>query len=130
MKATFKIRYNTEWGEDLFLVAGDRKYPMKWGEGAIWSVSVPDFPVQDLEDYTYEVMRRACIERTEWRHHSRKVPKKSVEALFNDSWIECPVKGCPFPREHQAPMFDTPGFRGAGTAVPVFSLRSAAGFGI
>ena len=130
LKATFKIRYNTEWGEDLFLVAGDRKYPMKWGEGAIWSVSVPDFPVQDLEDYTYVVMRRACIERTEWRHHSRKVPKKSVEALFNDSWIDCPVKGCPFPREHQAPMFDTPGFRGAGTAVPVFSLRSAAGFGI
>ena len=130
MKAIFRVRYKTEWGEDLFLVAGDKKYPMKWGEGAIWSVTLPDFSVQDLEDYTYVVMRQGCIERTEWRHHSRKVPQKSIEGLFNDIWIDCPVKGCPFPREHQAAMFDRPGFRGAGTAVPVFSLRSAAGFGI
>ena len=130
MKAIFKIRYKTEWGQDLFLVANDKKYPMKWGEGAIWSVTVPDFPVEDLEDYTYVVMRQGCIERTEWSHHSRKVPQKSIEGLFNDSWIDCPVKGCPFPREHQAAMFDQPGFRGAGTAVPIFSLRSEEGFGI
>ena len=130
MKAIFKIGYKTEWGQDLFLVANDKKYPMKWGEGAVWSVTVPDIPVKDLEDYTYVVMRQGCIERTEWRHHSRKVPQKSIEALFNDSWIECPIKGCPFPREHQAAMFDQPGFRGAGTAVPIFSLRSATGFGI
>ena len=130
MKAIFKVRYNTEWGQNLFLVARDRKYPMKWGEGSIWSVTIPEFDTEDLKDYTYVVMRGGCIERTEWSHHSRKVPQKSVEGLFNDSWIDCPVKGCPFPREHQAKMFDRPGFRGAGTAVPVFSLRSAAGFGI
>ena len=130
MKAIFKIRYNTEWGQGITLVAKDKKYPMEWGEGAIWSVTIPKIAAEDLEDYTYVVMRNGCIERTEWRHHSRIVPKKSVEALFNDEWIDCPVKGCPFPREHQAAMFDKPGFRGAGTAVPVFSLRSAEGFGI
>ena len=130
MKAFFRIQYKTEWGQNLFLVAGDRKYPLEWGEGSVWSAAIPDIKPEDLSDYTYVVMRDGCIERTEWRHHSRKVPKKSVEGLFNDSWIDCPVKGCPFPREHQAAMFDRPGFRGAGTAVPVFSLRSAADFGI
>ena len=130
MKAIFKIKYNTEWGQNLFLVARDKKYPMEWGDGAIWSVNIPKIAAEDIEDYTYVVMRDGCIERTEWRHHSRKIPPKSVEALFNDEWIECPIKGCPFPREHQAAMFDRPGFRGAGTAVPVFSLRSAADFGI
>ena len=130
MKAIFKIKYNTEWGQNLFLVARDKKYPMEWGEGAIWSVNIPKIASEDIEDYTYVVMRDGCIERTEWRHHSRKIPPKSVEALFNDEWIECPIKGCPFPREHQAAMFDRPGFRGAGTAVPVFSLRSTSDFGI
>ena len=130
MKAIFKIKYNTEWGQNLFLVARDKKYPMEWGDGAIWSVNIPKIAAEDIEDYTYVVMRDGCIERTEWRHHSHKIPPKSVEALFNDEWIECPIKGCPFPREHQAAMFDRPGFRGAGTAVPVFSLRSAADFGI
>lgn len=130
MKAIFKICYKTEWGQNLFFVARDKKYPMKWGEGAVWSVTIPECSVEDLADYTYVVMRDGCIERTEWRHHCRKVPQKSVEGLFNDSWIDCPIKGCPFPREHQAAMFDRPGFRGAGTAVPVFSLRSAADFGI
>ena len=130
MRATFNIRYNTRWGENLFLVAGDRKYPMKWGDGAVWSVSLPKFTLNELADYYYVVMRDGCIWRTEWKHHSQSVPKGTVEGLFNDEWIDCPIQGCPFPREHQAAMFDRPGFRGAGTAVPVFSLRSAAGFGI
>ena len=130
MRAIFRIKYNTEWGQNLFLVARDKKYPMKWGEGAVWSVTIPKFTLADLEDYTYVVMRDGCIERTEWNHHSQKVPKGTVDGVFNDKWLECPIKGCPFPREHQAAIFDRPGFRGAGTAVPIFSLRSAAGFGI
>ena len=48
----------------------------------------------------------------------------------DDAWIDCPIAGCPFPRAHQADLFDRPGFRGAGTAVPVFSLRTADDFGI
>ncbi|MBQ3984337.1 MAG: 4-alpha-glucanotransferase, partial [Bacteroidales bacterium] len=130
MRAIFRIKYNTEWGQNLFLVARDKKYPMKWGEGAVWCVTIPKFTLADLEDYTYVVMRDGCIERTEWKHHSQKVPKGTVDGVFNDKWLECPIKGCPFPREHQAAIFDRPGFRGAGTAVPIFSLRSAAGFGI
>ena len=125
MTTTFKIKYETVWGESLALVLQDKKHPMNWGDGAIWSVTVKDCPAAALKDYTYVVMRDGLIVRTEWSHHSAKSAREIM-----DAWIDCPILGCPFPREHQAAKFDIPGWRGAGTAVPVFSLRTADDFGI
>ena len=126
MTVTFKIKYETVWGESLSLVLRDKKFPMKWGEGAVWSVKVKDCPAMALKDYTYVVMRDGLVVRTEWAHHHRT--KASAEIV--DAWIDCPIEGCPFPRAHQAEKFDRPGFRGAGTAIPVFSLRTPDDFGI
>ena len=125
MTTTFKIKYETVWGESLALVLQDKKHPMSWGDGAIWSVTVKDCPAAALKDYTYVVMRDGLIVRTEWNHHSAKAARE-----ITDAWIDCPIPGCPFPREHQAAKFDIPGWKGAGTAVPVFSLRTADDFGI
>ena len=125
MQVKFKIEYRTVWGESLALVLNDRKYPMEWGEGGVWSVVVKNFTAAALKDYTYVVMREGLIWRTEWKHHSSKMARE-----ISDKWIDCPIPGCPFPREHQAPKFDRPGFRGAGTAIPVFSLRTESDFGI
>lgn len=125
MKTTFKIEYHTEWGDSLALVLADRKYPMDWGEGGIWSVTVDNCPASLLNDYGYVVIRQGLVWRTEWKKHSHKPAREIV-----DSWIDCPVPGCPFPREHQAALFDEPDFRGGGTAVPVFLLRTADDFGI
>jgi len=125
MTVTFKIQYKTAWGESLALVLLDKKYPMAWGEGAVWSVSVKDCPAAALKDYTYVVLRDGLIVRTEWKHHSAKAAR-----LIEDAWIDCPIEGCPFLREHQAEKFDRPGWRGAGVAIPVFSLRTAEDFGI
>ena len=126
---TFKIEYRTEWGSSLSLVLGGKKYPMNWNDGGIWSVSVK-CNAEELRDYTYVVMRYGLIERTEWKHHSAKVPTKRKPQEIVDEWIDCPIEGCPFTREHQAAIFDRPGFRGAGTAIPVFSLRTGNDFGI
>ena len=118
----------TEWGESLAVVLGGRKYPMAWQDGGIWTVSVPDCPAAALKDYTYVVLRDGLVWRTEWQHHHRsRIP---AGHRCDDAWIDCPIAGCPFPRAHQADLFDRPGFRGAGTAVPVFSLRTADDFGI
>ena len=125
MNITFKIKYETRWGESLALVLQDRKYPMSWGDGAVWSVTVKDCPAAALKDYTYVLMYDGLIVRTEWSHHSAKSAR-----VIEDAWIECPIPGCPFPRKHQAEKFDRPGFRGVGTAIPVFSLRTADDFGI
>jgi len=125
MNITFKIKYETRWGESLALVLQDKKYPMSWGDGAVWSVTVKDCPAAALKDYTYVLMYDGLIVRTEWSHHSAKSAR-----VIEDAWIECPIPGCPFPRRHQAEKFDRPGFRGVGTAIPVFSLRTADDFGI
>ena len=125
MTTTFKIEYKTAWGESLALVLLDKKHPMQWGEGAVWSVTVKDCPAAALKDYTYVVMRDGLIVRTEWEHHSARAAR-----TITDRWINCPIPGCPFPRKHQAEKFDRPGWRGAGTAIPVFSLRTADDFGI
>ena len=129
MKVTFKIEYRTQWGESLALVLQDRKHPMKWGDGAIWSVTV-DCPAAALKDYSYVVMRDGLVTRPEWSHHQAKAPKGAKTLTIADKWIDCPIPGCPFILRHQAERFDRPGFRGAGTAIPVFSLRTADDFGI
>ncbi len=130
MQVTFRVQYNTRWGQSLCLIARDVKYPMQWGDGGIWSVTLDRCTAADLSDYTYVMMEDGLIRHTEWKHHRRKAPTGTKTLLCEDAWIECPIEGCPFPREHQAPVFDRPGYRGAGTAVPVFSLRSADDFGI
>jgi len=122
---TFKINYMTEWGESLALLLGGKSHPMDWGNGGVWSVTVKNCKTTDLKDYEYVVMRQGLVWRTEWTHHSSK-----PAAEITDSWIDCPIEGCPFPRRHQVEAFDRPGFRGAGTAVPVFSLRTEDDFGI
>lgn len=75
-------------------------------------------------------MEDGLISRMEWKNHSFKAPAGTKQMEIQDRWLDCPVEGCPFPREHQASRFDAPGFRGAGTAVPVFSLRTSDDFGI
>ena len=75
MTTTFKIKYETVWGESLALVLQDKKHPMQWGEGAIWSVTVKDCPAAALKDYTYVVMRDGLIIRTEWSHHAAKAAR-------------------------------------------------------
>ena len=130
MKATFKINYHTRWGESLCLIARDVKYPMQWTAGDNWTVTLPRCTAADLKDYAYVVMEDGLIRRTEWKHHSRKAESGAKDILCEDAWIDCPIEGCPFPREHQAAIFDRPGFRGAGTAVPIFALRTEKDFGI
>lgn len=129
MRITFNIEYITRWGESLSLVAGGRKIPMKWSEGGIWSVTA-DVTAKELKDYGYVVIEDGVIGRMEWKNHGTSLPKGTKEATLNDKWLDCPYEGCPFVREHSAAEFDTPGFRGAGTVIPVFSLRSDEDFGI
>lgn len=138
MTVNFSIEYFTRWGERLCLVCADKVYPMSWGAGNIWSVSIKNCPSSLLEDYSYVLYQGELVARTEWEHHHRSAAQLKSSAgtaaskviHVKDSWNDCPIPGCPFPRKHSAEIFDRPGFRGAGTAVPVFSLRSDEGFGV
>lgn len=130
MQARFKIEYHTSWGESLALSIGGVKHLMQWTDGDIWCATVDKVTAAELKDYGYLLMRDGLIIRMEWERHCSVPPKGAKTAEFVDKWIDCPIQGCPFPMKHQAAKFDVPGFRGAGTAVPVFSLRSENDFGI
>ena len=130
MKVTFEIEYRTKWGESLALVLADKKYPMSWTDGSVWTLTLDKVSVAALKDYGYVLMKDGLIDRIEWTNHSTKPAAGTRELVIRDSWNDCPIPGCPFPRAHQAAKFDRAGFRGAGTAVPVFSLRSEEDFGI
>jgi len=124
MKVTLNIEYRTDWGESLAFVADDCRYPMSWSGNNIWSITFEDCNADLLADYTYVVLKDGILVRSEWQHHSCKMAPQ----IF-DLWIDAP-KDSLFPRRHSARIFDRSGFRGAGTAVPVFSLRSKNDFGI
>ncbi len=129
MTLNFKIEYHTRWGESLALVASDDTvYPMNYAADGIWTLKVAKGSAALIKDYFYVVIEDGLWMRTEWAHHHRGAEDAKREIC--DSWIDCSIAGCPFPREHSAKIFDRPGFRGAGTAIPVFSLRSEEGFGV
>jgi len=125
MKTKFTIEYHTRWGENLVLESRDKKYPMRYAGDGIWELSLSSCSAAFLKEYRYLVVEDGIIQRCEWSSHSA-VPAAEI----NDSWIDCPIEGCRFTRRHSAAIFDAPGFRGAGTAVPVFSLRTENDFGI
>lgn len=124
MKHTVQLQYHTDWGQVLWLISRENRYPMRWSEGDWWQAEVE---AADLKEYFFAVIQDGLIIRMDWDNHSSKAPKKGE--VIMEKWIEAPA-GCPFPRRHQQEKFDRPGFRGAGVAVPVFSLRSAADYGI
>ena len=129
MTIRFRIEYHTRWGESLALVADDKEYPMSYENGGFWTLTLPKAPASLLKDYFYVVIEDGIWTRTEWSHHHRSADRAGSLDV-EDSWVDCPIPGCPFPREHSAAIFDKPGYRGAGTAIPVFSLRSEKGFGV
>lgn len=99
----FSLQYNTVWGEELRLVSADGQFPMKWNEGNVWTVELKSAP----KEYHYAVFKGDRLVRRENGGHSLCKGGQSA-----DRWIDWPVS------------------RGAGTVVPVFSLRSEGDFGI
>ena len=109
----FTIEYHTRWGENLVLRSAGKSWPMSYVPDGKWSVELPAEEFFDGEaerEYFYEVVCDGLSTRHEWRLHSLKAAEKKEEIL--DSWS------------------DSPGWKGAGTAIPVFALRSEDDFGV
>ena len=103
MKVHFSSEYHTRWGESLALVLEDKKYPMSWTEGDVWTVTIDKVSAAALKSYSYVLMQDGLITRLEWTDHTASLSKE-----IRDSWIDCPIQGCPFPRKHIAEKFDRP----------------------
>ena len=151
----FKIEYHTVWGEQLVLALGDRHIDMQYGDGGIWTAKVTtSVPGKTLyESYHYEVRRDGKTIRREWRDHTIAgviVPghgKLPAKIEIEDHWTDIPGNapfhtsafsgGAFFIRQGEdgevykdADEMYYKGWKCAGTAVPVFSLRTEDSFGV
>ena len=135
MKLITEVEYFTEWGEEIFLRANGCLHRMDYHGVGKWHAVIDRLkPGQTLE-YRYELHSGGLCRRTEWDPHIVTMPegnsRKPVQVT--DKWNDVP-QGLPF---RSAPFADgvfrtVPGrlWKAAGTAIPVFSLRSESGFGI
>ena len=119
MNITFSIEYHTVWGENLVLCACGERYRMEWTGGGVWRTMVP-VPSSVLASgglcYGYEVERDGVTIRREWYGHVLMQDDLKNGTSLRDSWISKPTED----RSR----------RMAGTAVPVFSLRSEGDLGV
>lgn len=124
MKLNLKIEYKTSWGEELVLRSGGRSYPMEYAGLGIWSASVDGLDGGKDFEYHYELFRDGFMVRREWGSHVVSAGSVSVEKNITDWWQAVP-QGLPLRHE----LFEGGQRRFAGTAIPVFSLRSNDSFG-
>lgn len=160
MKLITHIEYHTVWGQELFLRAGDKVYPMKYTPGDIWVVEIPGLRRGRIFEYRYEVHQDGVCTRTEWLPHrvmrqGGDSSESMLEILSGDGRILSEGKNAVEVRDfwsvvpsclplHSAPFAEGVfhvrnsrengalqiGWKAAGTAVPVFSLRSERSFGV
>ena len=153
MKLITHIEYHTVWGQDLYLRSGIREYPMKYAPGDIWTAEVDGLEEGQTFGYRYEVHEGGFCVRTEWLSHSVTVPECHADGPVaagqdaaevrdavvergvievRDAWSDVPedlpLRSAPFAEGIFRKDGRSP-WRAAGTAVPVFSLRSESGFG-
>ena len=69
MKLITHIEYHTVWGQELFLRAGDKVYPMKYTPGDIWMAEISGLRRGRIFEYRYEVHQDGVCTRTEWLPH-------------------------------------------------------------
>ena len=119
MKTLFRLRYNSRWGEELFLTGNseelgnwntNKAVPMEYMGSGIWSVSV-------------ETRRATSLQTTEYKYFIRE----------NDQirWEDGPNRILPEGKDHIWDWFGLAKRQTMkGVAVPLFSLRTEDDFGI
>ena len=126
---TFRIQYYTHWGEELHLNIDGNDYTMDNDGHGNWFVTVPAPTTGKDTTYIYHVTENGSVTRREWRAH--KLDVTASDLVINDYWKDRPE--APFYSENFTRIVGADKvahWRGAGVAIPVFSLRSKKSFGI
>ncbi len=152
MTFTIRLQYFTVWGEELKIIFNGRVHDMQYTANGIWSIDLPIAKKHSVpssfagQEYHFECWENGARKRREWRNHTFPDISENVgnngDITIDDSWTDIP-QSAPF---HTAAFTDKvfdigsepmttdkrfrQGWKCAGTAVPVFSLRSEDSFGI
>lgn len=140
MKIHFQIEYNTRWGENLYLCLnmsdGTQLCLDMSNNGAGTWFTDYEFDDDELSGnditYSYMVQTDGIITRREEGSLHAIPYTRAPRLVLSDRWKEYPDGGMEqrtiaLPYVH---LNNRPRWKGAGTAIPVFSLRSERGFGI
>lgn len=130
MTAFFSIEYKTLWGENIILVIDGHRIPMAYANDGLWTA---EYAIENNGqtkstsskgnagiEYHYELEKDGVPARRELQNHVLVAGKgRKTRLEFHDRWLDVPGA---YANLQQGKC--------AGTAVPVFSLRSRDSFGI
>ena len=92
MKLNVSIEYRTNWGEEIVLCLGGKRYPLAYTSEGLWEGTVARVALEKTAEYGYEVVRDGQTVRTEWKKHTLVLPEGAEPKTLTvyDRWIDRP----------------------------------------
>ena len=92
MKLSISIEYRTNWGEEIVLCLGGKRYPLAYTSEGLWEGTVARVALEKTSEYGYEVVRDGQTVRTEWKKHILVLPEGAEPKTLTvyDRWIDRP----------------------------------------
>ena len=92
MKLNVSIEYRTNWGEEIVLCLGGKRYPLAYTSEGLWEGIVARVALEKTSEYGYEVVRDGQTVRTEWKKHILVLPEGAEPKTLTvyDRWIDRP----------------------------------------
>ena len=93
MKLNISIEYRTNWGEEIVLCLGGKRYPLSYTAEGIWEGEISRVNLSKTAEYSYEVVRDGQTVRKEWKNHVLVLPEgmEPKELTVYDRWIDRPA---------------------------------------
>ena len=92
MTLHISIEYRTDWGEELVLCLGGKRYPLAYVADGLWQGEIARFNPEKAAEYGYEVVRDGYTVRKEWKKHVLVLPEgvEPKELTVVDRWNDRP----------------------------------------
>ena len=92
MTLHISIEYRTNWGEELVLCLGGKRYPLAYVADGLWQGEIARFKPESASEYGYEVVRDGYTVRKEWKKHNLVLPEGIApeELTVIDRWNDRP----------------------------------------
>ena len=75
MTLHISIEYRTNWGEEVVLCLGGKRYPLAYVAEGLWKGEIARFNPAKAGEFGYEVVRDGITVRTEWKKHKLALPE-------------------------------------------------------
>ena len=93
MKLNISIEYRTNWGEEIVLCLGGKRYPLAYVSDGFWEGEIARISPDKVKEYCFEVVRDGYTVRSEWKKHSIVLPEGMAPKTLtvHDRWNDRPA---------------------------------------